>query len=343
MSIECFIIEVIEGRKKAPLIKGFLCFLSFLFRLVTAVRHFLYKIRLLKTHRLSLPVISIGNLVAGGTGKTPFTAKLIQELSEGSAVLTRGYRSEKKQAPLLVTKDTNVSLAGDEPLLLARETGAAIWVYKDRVESGKQAIQQGAKRILLEDGFQHRRLARDVDVVLLDGLDPWGKGHFLPRGYLRDAPSRLKEANWVVVTRFEEVEDKDGLLQEIQELTSSPVMGFGTNYTLDKVSKGESIGAFCGIAKPLPFYRALEEKGIRLVKTFSSKDHCLPSLEELKEFALACKEQGATYLVCTEKDRVKLPENLQIALPICSLKMELECIWNENFWKEMIQSIKNRK
>jgi tetraacyldisaccharide 4'-kinase len=107
--------------------------------------------------------------------------------------------------------------------------------------------------------------------------------------------------------------------------------------------KGSKVGAFCGIAKPGVFYRALQREGVFVTKTLSQGDHLLPSLKQLQMFALECQKEGATSLICTEKDMVKLPEDMELALPIHSLKMDLECVWNENSWNEMIQSIKNRK
>jgi tetraacyldisaccharide 4'-kinase len=343
MSIESFIIDVIEEKRRAPFLKGALYFFSLIFGLVSRIRHFLYDIHVLKSIRLNKPVVSVGNLVAGGTGKTPFTARLLEEIPGKNAVLTRGYLSQKKTEPLLVTEKTSPIFAGDEPLWLAQKTSASIWSCKNRVESGRLAVSQGAECLFLEDGFQHRRLARDVEIVLLDGLDLFGKKYFLPRGYLRDDPSRLKKADWVIITRVEEGIDQEKTLQEVRKFTNAPVIGFGAKYQIEKSLKGEKAGAFCGIAKPAIFYRALKREGIDVISSLSSGDHVLPSLEDLKSFALKCQREGAKSLICTEKDMIKLPKDLRLSLPVFSLRMELDCLWNENSWKEMCQSIKNRK
>ena len=351
MDIERFIVDVIERRKKAPILRGVFYVISLFFQLGVRIRHVLYNRALLKTFTSTRPVISVGNIVAGGTGKTPFVCKLVRELSKVpgyAAILSRGYRSEReKKTSLRVSSgfgpEVPSSICGDEPYWLALETNASVWIGQDRVSSGNMAVEAGAKLLILEDGFQHRRLQRDMEIVLLNGFDLFGKGYFLPRGYLRDSPKRLEKADYVVVTYIEKNHDKAKIYSEIRRFTKAPILGFSAKYSLEEGVKGKKVGAFCGIAKPDIFYEALKSLGLDLVNTFTSADHVIPSKEDLEIFAALSKARGAEYLMCTEKDFVKYSTETDLALPVSVLKMDLECVWNENFWKEMIETIKNIK
>ena len=348
MSIEAVVLDVIEGRKKSRFLKGSFYVISLGFQLGIKLRHLLYNTGLLKTFSCSKPVLSVGNIVAGGTGKTPFVCTLIKELSWEPghiAILSRGYRSEgAKNSSLQVSMgfgpEVSSGLAGDEPYWLGLNTNAAIWIGKDRVLSANKAIEAGAQLLVLEDGFQHRRLKRDMEIVLLNARDLMGKGYFLPRGYLRDIPKRLQNADYIIVTYLEEKYDKVKIYNEIRRFSKAPILGFTAKYSLEEAVKGKKAGAFCGIAKPDSFYEALKSLGVDLVNTFTSSDHIIPSVEDLQMFAALSKSRGAEYLICTEKDFVKCPDGICLALPVSVLKMDLECVWNEDVWKEMIESIK---
>lgn len=344
MVSQAFVISIIEGRKKAPVCRAVLYGLSLLFQGVSYLRNWLYDAGVIPSYKSVLPVVSVGNLVAGGTGKTPFVKQLMQELKAqpgAVAVLTRGYRSSNQKSAVKV-ENQSAAAVGDEAVILARGTNALVFSGKDRVASAKQAEKDGARLILLEDGMQHRRLQRDQEIVLLDGLDLWGKGFFLPRGYLRDSPKRLKRADWIVITHFDEVEDQERVFQEVKRWSSAPIIGVRANYRASTRLEGRKVAAFCGIAKPASFFSALEKRGAAVTRRLVSQDHEIPSLEELKAFAAQGKEAGADMLFCTEKDAVKLPLGASFALPLEILHMELEPIFNENFWKEMVQVLQNK-
>ncbi len=349
MSIESIVLDVIEERKRAPFLKGCFYVLGLFFQVGTKIRHFLYDLGICKSYKSSSYIISVGNIVAGGTGKTPLVRKLVNDVIKGTgsvAVISRGYRSKKRKGNLQISQGKGPLVpslvSGDEPYWLAKETSAAIFVGKDRVTSAKLAEKKNIHVCILEDGFQHRAIKKDQEIVLLDALDLFGKGYFLPRGYLRDSPKRLVKADLVVVTHLTTGFSKEEILKKIRSFTKAPVVGFRSVFLLDKSVENALVGAFCGIAKPGLFYDALKSKGCQIVKSMTFPDHIAPSLEELTYFALDCKQKGAAFLVCTEKDLVKLPELQGFPLPISPLKMDLECIWNENLWKEMCQSIKNR-
>ena len=183
--------------------------LGSLYLALSRLRNLLYDRRLLRQERVPVPVVSIGNVVAGGTGKTPLVAWIAAELAERGArvaVVSRGYGGRRPVEPLLVARDgallVEPDLAGDEPAFLATRPGVSMVVVgRDRVEAARLAAEEGAGIVLLDDGFQHRRLARDVDLVLLDWRDPLGGGRGLPAGWLREPPSALRRADVIVLTR----------------------------------------------------------------------------------------------------------------------------------------------
>ena len=348
MGIEAFVLDLIEGRRKSFLLEKILYSLSLGYRSLIASRNFLYDLKILPSYKSSLPVISVGNIVAGGTGKTPFVQKLSLELSQKPgevAIVTRGYRSEFESQGCIASLGEGplvpASLCGDEPYLLASHTKASIWVGKNRKNNLQKAVESKARIALLEDGFQHRKVQRDFDIVLLSAMDLFGKGYFLPRGYLRESPKSLKRADLIVITQLEPGFCEKEILEKIRPFSKAPVIGFSSRFALNPSIKGKKVGAFCGIAKPESFYKALSQE-TDVVKTLTLPDHRSPSEQELAQFALECQKQGAEHLICTEKDQVKLLDIHPLPLPVEVLKMSLTCVWNENIWKEMVQSIQTR-
>lgn len=346
MSIESFVIEIIEGKKKVEAVRSILYGLSLFFHFGSYLRNKLYDIGLLYSVKLSKPVISIGNIVAGGTGKTPFVAMLGKHLSSKKiAIISRGYRSQGKgircvskgEGPLLSAFE-----AGDEPYWLAKQLPAQVWVGKNRKKSSQQAILEGAELLLLEDGFQHRQIKRNLDIVLLHAEDLWGRGYFLPRGYLRDLPQRLSSAHCIGVTYLDSNHNKGKIEQEIRRFSSAPIIGFSASYQgqEDRI-QGKKVGLFCGIAKPNIFYRSVENLGAKIVQSLVIEDHKVSSEKELEAFAKECKDKGAEVLVCTEKDWVKLSFHERLALPVYVLQMQFVCVWNENLWHELCQKMEN--
>lgn len=286
---------------------------SWIWALASKVRNRLYDLKRLPIARVAKVVVSVGNLVAGGTGKTPFVLFLAQRFSHRKvAILSRGYGDFP-----------------DEPALLAnRLPGVSIYVGADRIESARKAVADGAELLLLDDGFQHRKLHRDFDIVLLDGDDPFGKGHYLPWGFLRDSPKRLAQADAVFV---QGVHFKLAV-KRILSLDGAEIP------SLD----GERLGMFCGIAKPARFKKNVAETGGEIVSEWILADHEVPDEKRLGRFACHCKSLGAKALICTEKDRVKLSPRTPLDLPIFFLEMELKAIEkgkNDGFWEKLIVKI----
>ncbi len=346
MSIESALIDLIEGRRHSYVLLGFLYLVSLVYETVVRIRNVCYDQNLFTVYQSSLPVVSVGNLVAGGTGKTPLVQKLVDELSQISgeiAIVTRGYRSQAESGFVLASCGegplVSVRACGDEAYWLALKTKASLWVGKNRLQSLFKIEKTSARLVVLEDGFQHRKISRDVNIVLLSAKDLLGKGFCLPRGYLREPSVSLCRADWIVVTHIETGMDLQKIEQTIRVFSSSPIIGFSARYTMKGGFRGKKIGAFCGIAKPEFFYDALRAEGNDLVKMFTSADHTIPSSQELDSFASECQRLGAEALFCTEKDLVKLEKDESFCLPIETLSLELVCVWNENIWKEMVHSI----
>jgi tetraacyldisaccharide 4'-kinase len=317
------IIDIAEGKRPG---KSFLYFLSLLYRGGTFLRNWAYDAHLLKSAAAPLPIISVGNIVAGGTGKTPFVKFLAKELEALNpvAILSRGYRSEAEKwgNTLKVKAATPVNACGDEPYWLAQQLPTAqIFVGKNRLQSAQMAFDAGAQLAILDDGMQHRRLKRDFEIVLISGDDPWGMGHFLPRGFLRDSPHRLKEADLVAVIGGEAK----------LELGDVPVVYFAkkTKVRLD----GKKVAAFCAIARPGQFVKTVQEAGATVVKTHFKEDHATFLPSEVEKLA-----EGVDLAVCTEKDWVKLPAGLA-AFP---LACHLEITHNQAVWDEMLKKIHKR-
>src|SRR5215510_9659010 len=202
--------------------------LSLLYGAVTRTRLSLYRRGTFQTTKLSRPVISIGNLTTGGTGKTPlveYVARLIAAEGKKVCILTRGYGRQDPHLQVIVSDGYGVlaspSEAGDEPFLLATKLKglAAVISSADRIAAGQEAIKDfGTECFVLDDGFQHLRLARDLNIVTIDATNPWGGGRLLPYGRLRENREGLSRADCVVITRCDQADNVDELQAEVARL-----------------------------------------------------------------------------------------------------------------------------
>src|SRR5262245_19884790 len=250
--------------------------LSLLYGAVTRTRLSLYRRGTFQSTKLDRPVISIGNITTGGTGKTPlveFVARTIASQGKKVCILTRGYGRRDPHLQVIVSDGYGVlatpSEAGDEPFLLATKLSglAAVISSADRIAAGQEAIKDfGTDCFVLDDGFQHLRLARDLNIVTIDATNPWGGGSLLPYGRLREAPEGLSRADCVVLTRCDQVGDVSALKDEIRALTGScPI--FQSQMRAVRVSPlkngSESIAApariaaFCAVGNPSSFFEGL--------------------------------------------------------------------------------------
>lgn len=353
MMLEKYLLDVIEGKRSSPVVSRLLALLSKPYRLAIKGRHFAYRKKWLSTCAAGIPTVSIGNIVVGGTGKTPLVQKLTRALqTEGKiAILTRGFRSqaEKCNEPICIDKNHPVSaeLCGDEPLFLSQTTGASVWVGRNRVLSAKRAKTDGAACLILDDGFQHRKLDRDIEIVAIDAHDPFGQHRFLPHGLLRDLPERLQEADLIVANHTRDVDHYRQVKKELLAYTQAPVVAMQHLLVESLPLQGRRVGAFCGIGKPHYFFEALNRTGAEIVAHCALLDHQSFPIGQLEAFADTCAEQGATDIVCTEKDWVKLePEAishlLERGIQIHPIAMRLEIIAGGEHWDSIIEKIKQK-
>ncbi len=339
-SLELYVLDIIEGRRRSPFIRGLLSLCSFLYSAGVSVRNAFYDLRWSKQVRISVPVVSIGNIVAGGVGKTPLVHLLAKELLpfRRVAILSRGYLAPLEKSNQLAH---SAAMSGDEPYWLsAALPQAQVWVGRDRAASARLACQHKAELILLDDGMQHRRLARDVELVVLDAEDLFGRGYFLPRGLLRDSPKRLARADLIVVNHIRNAAHLEELRGSIASYSAAPLVGI--RMQMEGNVPNQKVGVFCGIAKPRRFLSMVAERGAQVVSQLITPDHVAPSAGALEAFALECQAKGADMLLCTEKDAVKLPAGLQSCLPIRAVKAELEIVAGQEHWNKLIESLKRK-
>jgi|BarGraIncu00222A_1022003.scaffolds.fasta_scaffold54618_2 tetraacyldisaccharide 4'-kinase len=281
--------------------------LAALYGAAVRARNELYDRRALTLSHLQGPVVSIGNLTVGGSGKTPFLILLGELLKEHSIlfdVLSRGYRRMTTGVvpvdPLGAPREY-----GDEPLLIARKLGVPVIVGEDRYAAGRLGEEKFGPRLhLLDDGFQHRRLAREFDIVLATSSD--ARDSLLPTGRLREPLSSLRRADAVVLTNDM---PGDGLRLGRQQVW---------RVTRDIVAPQtkEPCLAFCGIARPQNFIAQLRAAGVMLAGTRSFRDHHRYSAEDVRQLLRLRKQHGATAFVTTEKDAVNLDGHLEALQPI---------------------------
>ncbi len=349
MDLEQTILEIIQGKRKAPVLNPVLRAFSVLYRLAVAVRNGAYDRGLLRSTRLDVPVVSIGNIVTGGTGKTPLIHLLAKRLQEECrlAILTRGYLSgiEKSGESVMISEGKGPlfpsSTCGDEPFFLARKTQASIWVGPDRIVSGKRAIEQGAECLLLDDGMQHRRLKRDFEIVVVDANAPFSNGRFLPAGLLRDSPRRLKEASLIVATSLKDLDHFERVKKELSHFSTAPVIGVQTEVIDKENFKSRRAGLFCGIGHPGRFLQTVRDLNQEIVDTLFLKDHRPLEAGQLAEFAENCRRKGAEVLLCTEKDYVKL-DRTPVCLEVLPVAIELKVFAGIEHWEHLIENILDR-
>ncbi|MFM8414162.1 MAG: tetraacyldisaccharide 4'-kinase [Planctomycetota bacterium] len=299
--------------------------------LVTAARNAAYDRGVLRMHAGQLPVISVGNLTLGGTGKTPLVAWLARRLAARGfrpAIVSRGYASRPHE-----TSDEAAELA----ILLP---GVPHVADRDRVAGVTTAAGRGADVAVLDDGFQHRRLRRDLDIVAIDASDPFGCGYLFPRGLLRESLGGLARADAVVLTRA-----KSALAARRQEIRAvveqarcgrppliwveaehRPVAlraSAGTVEPLDR-ARGRRVAAFCGIGNPAAFRRTLVDTGLGPVGFRSFADHHAYGPADLEALATWARQSRAELVVTTLKDLVKIRRDRLGDLPLVALEVALE-------------------
>lgn len=276
--------------------------LSWLFALVSGVRRVAYRRGWLQSFRVTRPVLVVGNITVGGTGKTPMTIWLAEQLHERGlrvGIVLRGYGGRSTQWPCDVTKETSAEEAGDEAVLLAHRTGALVVAGPDRVAAATRAIERGAEVVVCDDGLQHYRLARDLEFAVIDERRGLGNGRLLPAGPLREPAGRLNSVDLKVLTRRTASNDPSripGAVIAMPQLSDAVSLGTGECRAL-QTFLGTRVHAIAGIGNPQAFFDALSALGLTI------EPHPFPDHARLTAADVTFPD-GAPVLM-TEKDAVK--------------------------------------
>jgi len=327
-----------ESRKGEVLLRGFLRMLSLPYCGVVSLRNLLYDRHVIEQKRLSCPVVSVGNITVGGTGKTPTVitiANLLKEQGYRPAVLSRGYGGHARGPVNVVSDGKHVLMgwqeAGDEPVLMANSLpGVPVLVGAKRFLTGKAAVEQfGADILLLDDAFQHRQLFRDLDLVLLDWAHPLGNGFLLPRGPLREASSALLRAHLLLRTG---VAEKCEPLPVNIELPSFRGVHKPTGIVSEKTGKiapleslrGQKVMAFSGIGSPEGFRQSLAALGAEVAAYRDFPDHHPYSVSDIAALRRLAAQSRASLLITTEKDGVRLADFPDFLAETSLLRISME-------------------
>lgn len=369
-ALELYTIDVIYGRRAgagAAVYGAFLQTLSWLFSGIAQARLWLYRHRILHDQPLGCLVVVVGNLTVGGTGKTPVVEKFARALRDRGrkvAILSRGYKSKSvplwrkwwwsithhnaEPPPRVVSDGERVLLgsleAGDEPYMLARNLpGVIVIVDKNRVKAGEYAIKRfGCDTLVLDDGFQYLPLKGRLNLLLVDKTNPFGNGHLLPRGILREPIKHLKRASYVFLTKSNGQRDPEleRLIAEhnpgvdIIECAHRPqyLRRFGAAADDPAATqplgflKGRRVFAFSGIATPESFEKFLRDLGALIVGRERFLDHYRFESDDIAALFEMAQKEGAECLVTTEKDAVRIADNLACPLPLYYMRLEIEIL-----------------
>lgn len=352
---------------------GVLKGLSLLFLVVVSIRDLLYRVGLLRRYPLGTQVISIGNITAGGTGKTPVTEIFARTLAaEGRkvAILSRGYRRKEApwwqrlftqvvEKPLVVSDGKRVlldsTMGGDEPYMLASNLpGVAVVVDRNRVKAGRYAVRRlGCDTLILDDGFQYKKLKHSIEVVLVDATNPFGNGNMLPRGILREPARNLKRADIVFLTKCrgdvsavkEEIR-RYNTTAEIVECNHSPRVlkdvWSREEFPLDWLD-GKTVCTLSGIASPKGFENSLRHLGAKVVWCERYADHHRYDPSEVLYALNRTADMGADALVTTEKDAVRFPRLETTPVRCLYLRIAIEILAGGESFTQLINRICFRK
>ncbi|HEY2496906.1 MAG TPA: tetraacyldisaccharide 4'-kinase [Candidatus Angelobacter sp.] len=304
--------------------------ISAIFGAGVTIRNALYDRRVFKVHKLARPVISVGNISVGGTGKTPFVIALGELLNRrGIAfdVLSRGYGRSSTEIAVVDPDGTSASF-GDEPLLMARKLGVPVIVGADRYQAGLLAEKQFSSKLhLLDDGFQHRRLHRDFDIVLLPAKDY--RGTLLPVGRLREPLKALRRADAVV-------------LQDSLKLSPGPKRVWNVHRKTEIAESSDRVIAFCGIGRPQQFFDALQAHGQEVGGTMIFRDHHHYVESDISRLLETKKKLNASGFITTAKDVINLDRLATQLVPLQTASLRIELESPEQVISEILQTLEQR-
>jgi len=319
--------DILSARRRGllpGLLRAALWLASRPYSLAVRLRRWMYRRGLRKRHQAGVPVICMGNLTTGGTGKTPMAAWAVNALKQAGrtpAVLTRGYKATGGKS--------------DEAQLLAGLCDVPVIVNADRAAGAQQAVADGADVLVMDDGFGHLRLRRDLDIVLIDATNPFGYGHCLPRGLLREPTSALRHADAVVITHADAADEEAlaSLSRRIGQLAPSASLHVAAHRPVRIIDHGgadlpvealagRKVFAFCGIGNPEYFFAMLAGLYARCVGTWALQDHAAYTSEQIALLRKKTEHCQADLLITTQKDFVKLA-GLELPRPVWQLVVDM--------------------
>jgi len=331
VTLKQYVYVLMNDRKAgvfSRIVKPCLSIIAYIYGFLVACHKFFYKVNLLKSYKSRIAVISVGNITLGGTGKTPFVIMLAENLArknKKTAILIRGYGEDEWR--MLEEK--------------LGKRGVKVFVGKDRVKSARAAEGCGICAMILDDGFQHRRLKRDIDIVLLDSTNPFGNRRLFPRGILREPMMSMKRAGIIVLTKADKGKDN---ISAIERSLRKIAPGKSILKAVHKPGRlldvhrgsaeeaafvnGKTVCALSGICDPSYFRYTLEKIGAFIGLEFIFPDHYLYKAADLGRIFGECMKKNINTIITTEKDAVKLKKLLpgEPALRILALSVELELI-----------------
>ena len=341
--------DQIEGGA-VPVVRGILWVLSQVYRFLLVIRAGCYKSGVLKCHRLSVPVVSVGNLTIGGVGKTPlvsFIAQAVKEKGSRPVILTRGY---------MATEALDQGQNSDEAAMLRVQLNIPVLAGVDRIKNARMFLETGGADVfLLDDGFQHWRLARAIDIVAVDATNPWGNGHFLPRGILRESKKALSRADIFVLTKSDlgrerltgirsdltAVNPKALIVEAIHEPVGFSDLRLKSDLDLESI-RGQKVATVCSIGSPNSFIKTLVELETDIDGHFAFMDHHIYCAKDIEDVVRLCQERGVATVMTTEKDAVKfgpfmsmLPDHIRVL----ALKIKISIVNGEDAFLERINRI----
>lgn len=364
-----------QHSRRDRLILLFLELLSWIYGLGVLTKLLLYRLGVFHQFRLPCLVISLGNITVGGTGKTPTAQKLaaiIRDMGYRVAILNRGYRAGW-QGNIGIVSDGHkiymtVSEAGDEAYLLAKNVpGAAVVIGKNRSQTGEFAFDKlKADVLILDDGYQHWPLYRDLDIVLIDALNRFGNGFLLPRGTLREPLKNLNRAHAFLLTKVDQSADgaRDSIRDVLEKYNDQALImesvhspqcfmeiqewyrgAQGSSVPLQEI-KDKAVLSFCAIGNPSSFEQTITDMGATVVDGVRYPDHHNYTMLEMQQVTERAIEQEVNAIITTEKDAVKIPSEYIYSdrpLPLYVLGIEVRIISGEAEFMQLVQKLTTEK
>ena len=339
--------DIVSGRRKgllATLARGLLRVAEVPYAVAVSIRNWRYDRGAAEVHNVDVPIITVGNLTLGGTGKTPMVKWLAQRFQTAGlrvVIVSRGYGAADGKH-------------NDEALEIAQALPNVPHIQnRDRVAAAERAINDFKSQvILLDDGYQHRRLGRDLDIVLLDALEPFGFEHVFPRGTLREPLAGLGRAQVVCLSRADAISqsERDAIRQRVAQIApqaawceaahaaSKLVNARGESQPLDALSK-HRVAAFCGIGNPAGFRHTLAAAGCEPVTWREFPDHHAFTSADQSELIALAQSSKADTLVCTQKDLVKLPQHELAGIPLWAVAIEMKFLRGQESFEQILEEV----